>query len=106
MINNKVRNLAPQIKAILEENEQTRNSDIELYKTYITMKLGIDPYFITLGEVMEMVANGELASIESVGRCRRKCQELYPELRATINVRHARIDEEAVYEDFAQDKRI
>lgn len=106
MINNRVRNLAVQIKEILEENEQTRNSDIDLYSAYISMRLGIDPYFITMGEIMEMIKNGEIASIESVGRCRRKCQELYPELRATINVRHARINEEDVYIDFAQDKRI
>ena len=106
MINNRIRNLAPIVKQILEENEQTRNSDIELYNAYLSLKLGISPYFITFGDVMNMVSNGEIASIESVGRCRRKCQELYPELRATVSVRRARIDEEAVYEDFAQDKRI
>lgn len=106
MINNRVRNLAPKVKAILEEYPEARNSDLVLYGIYLEKYHNFKPYLHYVSDLFSLIEDGAIASIESIGRCRRKAQELYPELRATVSVRRARIDEEAVYEDFAQDKRI
>lgn len=104
MINNRIRNLAPIIKGILETRPTTRSSDSELYLEYLKC-CGLTAT-ISIGYAMHLISEKKIASFESVGRCRRKAQELYPELRACESVRRARIDAEEPYEDFAQDKRI
>lgn len=105
MINNRIRYLAPIVKLLLEENPEARNSDNDLYIKYLNW-LGIDENYCTVATLFRNIKTKGIASFESVGRCRRKCQELYPELRANKATEIARINEEQVYEDFAQDKRI
>lgn len=106
MTNNRVRNLAPKVKAILEEYPEARNSDLVLYGIYLEKYHNFKPYLHYVSDLFSLIEDGAIASIESIGRCRRKAQELYPELRADNKVGQARIDNEEIYIDFSQDKRI
>lgn len=87
------------VKDTLTKYPETRNSD-ELLQTkviedYYGREYLYQPYVITLQDK-------KLPKIESVGRARRKCQELYPELSADINIEAARALKEDEYVDYAR----
>lgn len=86
------------VKDVLTKYPETRSDDSILQTKVISDFYGTDylyqPYIITLQDK-------HLPSIESVGRARRKCQELYPELCATADVECARGLKEEEYENYA-----
>ncbi len=90
------------VKDILTRFPETRNKDSYLHcrllETYYGSGYVYQPYIITLQDE-------SLPSIESVGRARRKCQELYPELRADDNTQAARELKEEEYEDYVMRAR-
>jgi hypothetical protein len=73
------------VMGLLQKDKRLRNSDKKLSSRIWTMQIG------SLEKVKDMTAydflvmyvddNSVLYSQESIGRCRRKLQELYPELR-------------------------
>lgn len=100
----RVRDVAEVVKIILTKHSASRDSDHLLY-AYILNHYGLSkmtPYWV----LVEKIQNKEIPSIETVGRARRKAQELYPELQATKPVHEGRINETADYIDFAKDGSI
>lgn len=71
--------LTDQVKTILGIHRLAREDDNILY-AYVLNLYGYSKD-ISWWKVTELVSSQRLPSIESVGRVRRKCQELYPELR-------------------------
>lgn len=67
------------VKGILENFPATRDDDYLLYGHYMNTKgISMDSSFRGISKLVKI---GELSSIESVGRARRKLQEKYPELK-------------------------
>ena len=93
----RLRNLQNEVREILTNKPYTRNSDRDLYCAYLAK---FDPSVLRAPFVIVM-QNKDLPSIESVGRARRKVQELYPELRADANVEAFREVREEEYRDYA-----
>lgn len=93
------------VKAILEENERTRNSDSYLYLKvleYIGNQKGI--YFTrwTVQELLTWMADYNLPPFESVRRTRQKVQQTYPHLAACDRVAEQRMANEEVYRAYAK----
>lgn len=84
---------------VLQTRPSTRKSDallhIELLQKYYGVEVSTRPYFL-------VVTDKALPSIESVGRARRKIQEMHPELRADGNTEAARMLKEEEYLDYAR----
>ena len=100
----KVRDVAEVVKAILEKYPATRETDHLLY-AYVLNHYGLSkmtPYWVLVQKIQDKA----IPSIETVGRARRKAQELYPELQASKPVHEARINETAQYIDFSKDGSI
>ena len=79
------------VKAILTENPETRNSDRLLYvelTKYYSEKFNLDSW--------------GLPEIETVGRCRRKLQRDYPELRANDTVEGFRTVRQEEFKKYAR----
>ena len=74
------------VKAILESKPYTRNSDNALYLEVLKF-YEFQNDTIILHQSVEFFLNHMnmygVPSIETIGRCRRKVQELHPELRAS-----------------------
>lgn len=92
------------VKEILVKSPQARDDDYTLY-AYVLNHYGISKN-ITFWDLRTKVKDGEVPSMESVGRARRKCQELYPGLRASQPVAKGRAEQVEVYEDFASQRAI
>lgn len=99
-----VRDVAVMVKEILEQYPNTRNDDYLLY-AYVLNKYGLSKN-ISFWEIREKVQNATIPSQESVGRARRKAQELYPELQASVSVENARLEMTGEYISFSQDGSI
>lgn len=92
------------VKEILTRQPLARDDDYTLY-AYVLNHYGISKD-ITFWDLRAKVKDGEVPSMESVGRARRKCQELYSGLRASSEVAKGRAEQVEVYEDFAAQNRI
>lgn len=88
------------VKGIMETHRSARNDDYILYGFYLN-HYGISVN-ITYKELYHKLKKGEITSIESVGRVRRKIQELYPGLGADEHVENARRSKEPKYKEFAK----
>lgn len=107
--------VAELVKEILTNKPNTRNSDNALI-CYVINAIGdynkktgkgvaynwAMPFNVILSEI----ERNHLPSLESVSRARRKCQELYPELRADDDVEGARLEKKVDYIKFSQQKSI
>lgn len=86
------------VEETLNEIPETRSSDklliIEIYK-----KLGVPP----TSSLVSVLTNPYLPTFESIGRIRRKCQELHPELRPPRINRLMRMEMELNYREFAKE---
>lgn len=94
------------VKPFLELDPETRADDFLLVlNVYGAINISIiDPLFgATFYDVMKNHRKYKLPSFGSVTRCRRKLQELYPELRPIKDVEEARINETAEYIEYALD---
>lgn len=75
----KVRQVAELVKEILEQKPRARDCDFVLYG-FVLNKYGYSVN-IPFNELANLVKAKEIPSMETVGRTRRKCMELYPSLR-------------------------
>lgn len=87
------------VKEILTRQPLARDDDYILY-AYVLNRYGISKD-ITFWDLRSKVQESIVPSMESVGRARRKCQELYPALRASKRVARGRADQVEEYESFA-----
>ncbi len=105
MAKQKLNTLAIKIEEILRNESKTRDDDNVLY-AYFLNSLGVSVRKTSFWEITRRVVNGDLPSIESVGRVRRKVQELNPELVGTAEKRKIRYKAIDDYKEFARQKEI
>jgi hypothetical protein len=102
----RLRELSQRVKTILEENEKARDSDNVLYlyvlRSYGEEK-GLDIDKMSVPMLLLHCKDMGLPSLESMGRARRKVQELYPELRASDDVQTIKQEREEAYRAFARE---
>lgn len=88
------------IEGILRDYPSTRDSDNLLYAFYLN-KNGYSKR-MAWWDIVTLVERKEISSIESIGRMRRKLQEMYKELRASSQVEAARRENESIYRGIAR----
>ena len=89
------------VKQVLETVPASRNSDNLLFIEVVKI-ININLIFKPLAEVLTNLKKYDLPSIETVGRCRRKLQANYPELRAERTVEEFRAGLEEFYREWAK----
>lgn len=95
----KAKTIMDEVEAILVNDERARNSDMVLYGLYLTNKN------ISTVSVVTFCINFSrynVASFETISRCRRKLQETKPYLRATQIVQEMRDERQGSFFDFAR----
>lgn len=93
---------------LLKEQPETRNSDNVLYYNVIKRigkETGVDIDTMSLPNFLLHMKSYGLPSIESVGRCRRKCVESYPELAGIETVETLRTVKEEEYRKYSKLER-
>lgn len=100
----RMKELSNRVKAILEINENARNSDNILYlhilHSYGNEK-GLDIDKMSVPMLFLHCKDMGLPSLESTGRARRKVQELYPHLRCDDNVQAGKELNEETFRKYA-----
>ncbi len=97
----KLRTTTKVVKQVLEAVPAARNDDKELY-LHVLSKLNMDyllnyPFAMVLHKLEDL----GVPSMETVGRCRRKIQAEFPELRANAEVQGFRSELEAEFRAWA-----
>ena len=95
------------VKSILEQHEQTRNSDNLLYLKVLEIlgkQKGIDINSMPLPYYLANMKGMGFPPFESVRRSRQKVQEHHPDLAACDAVTEARLLNETVYREYAMGK--
>ena len=102
----RLKELSNRVKRVLQENEKARNSDNILYlyvlRSYGEEK-GLDIDNMSVPMLLLHCKDLGLPSLESMGRARRKVQELYPELKANNDVQAMKEEREETYKKFAKE---
>lgn len=101
MIENKIHKLEDVVKPILENNAEARGDDFKLILE-VYWDMGI-PANMGFNWLMLNHSKYGLPSFESITRCRRKLQAMYPELKPIEEVEELRIQETATYIEYALD---
>ena len=90
MISKKIQDV---VETALQNNEDCKDSDTFLVARIWYNELQ-EPLRTQCLPLLKLIAKGKLPSFESVSRCRRKLQELHPDLRGyKYNQRHLRQEE-------------
>lgn len=105
MAKEKLNTMAIKVEEILRTKSNARDDDNVLY-AYFLNSLGVSVRRMSFWEITRRVVNGDLPSMESVGRVRRKVQELNPELIGTAEKRKIRYKAINDYKEFARQKEI
>ena len=105
MAKEKLNTMAIKVDKILRKEQNNRDDDNLLY-AYFLNSLGVSVRKTSFWEITRRVVNGDLPSMESVGRVRRKVQELNPELVGTAEKRKIRYRAIDDYKEFARQKEI
>ena len=105
MAKEKLNTMATIVIEILKNKTKARDDNNVLY-AYFLNSLGFSVRRTSFWEITRRVVNGDLPSIESVGRVRRKVQELNPELVGTAEKRKIRYKAIDDYKEFAHQKEI
>jgi hypothetical protein len=95
------------VKAILEQDAQTRNSDSYLYLKVIEhmdVVFGTQVRFLPLDVFLKHMGDLSIPNFETVRRTRQKVQSAYPELRACEKVEEYRAINEEKYRAYATAK--
>lgn len=95
-----LRNTTKMVKYVLEKEPRTRNSDNLLWLEVIKL-VNQGVLRMPMAIVLQNLKDYNLPSIETVGRCRRKLQAAFPELRATADVQGFRTEREAEFREWA-----
>lgn len=91
-----LRQLNKVVKEVLEENPETRKSDIKLIME-VFKRRGVN----TSESFATLAVNGQLAQMESITRARRKVQSDYPELKDDRTV-ELRAEREEIFREYAK----
>lgn len=86
---------------ILQVDKKARSSDTYLF-TKVLEKLEPTLARKPFNEVLLMLGKDGLPSVETVGRARRKAQELYPQLKANEAVAEQRAELQMDFYDYAK----
>ena len=89
------------VVTILEENERARESDDILFYEVCRMK-NPSVLDVPLGDILSNYKGHDIPCYESVGRCRRKVQAQFPELRGSKRNQKARYENTVEYEKYAR----
>jgi len=100
-----IKELTKTVEPILRRSNLARNSDISLY-TEICKAICPDCLNKSFLFVLEHHNELGMPNYESVGRVRRKLQELYPELRSDKQVQIEKMKKEEEYREFALAKNL
>lgn len=87
--------------AILRTNEQARESDDILFYEVCRIKKP-SVLDVPLGDILSNYKGHDIPCYESVGRCRRKVQAQFPELRGSKRNQKARYENTVEYEKYAR----
>lgn len=93
------------VKAILEQDKQSRNSDSFLYYRVLEIigkRKGVDINEMSIPYFLLNMSGTEFPPFESVRRARQKIQEHHPELGACEAVADARAVNEEGYREYAR----
>lgn len=101
-VENKLQKLEDVVKGVMVDKPYTRNDDFRLIA---------EVYYAILGNrakkqfFYELLHSHDSTTppFESITRCRRKLQAMYPELAADTDVRIKRVNETATYIEYALD---
>lgn len=105
MAKQKLNTMTIKVEEILRNKLKARDDDNVLY-AYFLNSLGVSVRETSFWEIAHRVVNGDLPSMESVGRVRRKVQELNPELVGTAEKRKIRYKAIDDYKEFARQKEL
>ena len=105
MAKEKLNTMAIKVEEILRTKSNARDDDNVLY-AYFLNSLGVSVRRTSFWEITRRVVNCYLPSMKSVGRVRRKVQELNPELVGTAEKRKIRYKAINDYKEFARQKEI
>ena len=106
---NDLKNTTKIVKAILEEDEQARNSDSFLYLKVLDVygeKNGIDIKSMSITTFLLHLREYGFPPFESVRRTRQKIQEQCPHLAACDKVQAMRDEREAEFWAYATEKGV
>lgn len=98
---NKLKNTKELVKAILQNDPQTRNSDMLLYLKVCKIK-NTTALDLPFAAVITQLDKLNLPPFESVRRSRQKIQEEHPELAACDVVEGFRSENEHAFREFAR----
>ena len=98
-----LKNTTMKVRQVLATVPAARNSDNILYLEVVRL---IDQHVLRLplAVVLKNLKDYSLPSMETVGRCRRKLQAQFPELRADKTVEEFRSELEAEFREWAGDR--
>jgi hypothetical protein len=98
---NKLYKVEDIVKTALIENPETREDDFLLIAEVYHR---IDPLLVKYPFSQLMLSHKELKlpSFKSMTRCRRKLQNLYPNLKPSKKIQDARLEEQLVYREYAR----
>lgn len=92
--------LTSMVRRILQERPETRSSDC-LLQAIILQEMGVD----INASFKHLLLSGQLTSMESITRTRRKVQQEFPELKgATVAARRAA--QRVMFENYAKANRL
>ena len=100
-----LKNTTEMVKVIMAADPKTRSNDGLLYIRLIDF-LGkchrVDYLHMPMVMFYEQLPTLNVPTIETVGRCRRKVQEKFPELKANAEVTAFRAKREEVFKEYAR----
>ena len=102
---NRIHKLEEYVRPVLETKPATRDDDFMLILEVYRKFLGYSDYVSEMS-FEEMLSNHialDLPPFESITRCRRKLQVMYPELQSSEDVALIRTNETATYIEYALD---
>lgn len=102
---NELKTISALVKAILQKDKPSRNSDSILYLKVLNevcKEKGIDISGLTVPSLLLYGKQLGLPVFETVRRTRQKIQAEFPELSANVEVQEFRTANEIAYRDFAR----
>ena len=104
-LENKIHKLEDTVKPILETNVLSRGDDFELILRVYEKLLDYSNYIdeMSFRELLNNHIVLDLPPFESITRCRRKLQQIYPELRPDEEIQMIKANETATYIEYALD---
>lgn len=100
----KLKTISAEVKELLQKYPRARDDDMLLYSYYMNLK-GYS-WNITVSELYYLQKEGNLPTFESIGRARRKVQELNPDLAPSKKAKELKDINEEEYEEFSKETEV